>query len=77
MEFITKLISDTMELQWLPVIFQAQLKVLGPGYMKDCRTLQVAAQPLWASAESLLCVPPLLEAQLVGTRKRAFFTVAP
>lgn len=49
----------------------------GQGISKDSLTLQVAAQSLLSSRESLLWVPSLWKAWLVGTGEGAFSLAAP
>lgn len=56
------------------VITCQALYSLGPGHLKDHLTLLVSAHLLQLPGEGFLCVPPLSEAQVVGTR--AFSTVA-
>lgn len=63
------------ELHLLPLTFRAQftykaLDGVGPKYLKD-RLLQHHLIRARLSAEASLCVPPVCEARLVGTRGRA------
>ena len=83
-EPITHLSQD---LHWLPVRFRAQFKVLavtykalyslGPGYLKDRISLYSPSWRLKSAEEPLLLVPLPAQAQLMGTRERAFSVAAP
>ncbi|CAI7935139.1 Hypothetical predicted protein [Podarcis lilfordi] len=75
------------DLHWLSVRFRAQFKVLvltfkalnclGLVYLKERLHPRCSAWTLRSSTEGLLVVPSLREAQLQGTRQRAFWVVAP
>lgn len=75
------------ELNWLPVFFQSQFKVLiiiykilyslDPGYLKYSLVLQISDWPLRSAMEDLLRVPPIAEIRLMGIWERAFSVVVP
>lgn len=75
------------QLNWLPVCFRIQFKVLvmtfkaldgsGPGYLADCVSLYEPAWTLRSSGEAFLSIPYPSQAWLVGTRNQAFSVAAP
>lgn len=75
------------EFRWLPVVFQAQFKVLfiifkvlynlGSGYLKNHLALHISACALRSTREGLFQVPPIVEATLVGMQELVFSHGAP
>uniref|UniRef100_A0A803TXH6 Reverse transcriptase domain-containing protein n=1 Tax=Anolis carolinensis TaxID=28377 RepID=A0A803TXH6_ANOCA len=82
-----RLTSLVKELHWLLFTFRSQFKVqvltykalnsLGPVYLCDRFCPYEPARSLRSSGEALLSFPSLLQAQLAGTREKAFSVVAP
>lgn len=69
------------EFHWLPIACRVEFKILVRrsriGVPKNCLILQVSAWLLRGSGEGILHIPPLAEALLTGTGKKAFSVIAP
>lgn len=53
------------------------LYISGPAYLKDCLFHYYLIRKLHFTKKALLCVPPVSEAWLVGSRGRAYSVAAP